>query len=129
MDASPVAATAARRRVLLVNDDDDALYLLGRSVRRAMPDVEIASLRDGPTALAYCQEHRIDAMITDNTMPHMDGLTLIRAVRARNRTLPILMVSNSTHLAGEAAEAGVTSYLPAARWSEVGEALAALLEH
>jgi two-component system, chemotaxis family, chemotaxis protein CheY len=118
----------ARTRVLLVNDDDDALFLIGRSVRRALPDVDVAQLRDAPAALAYCEKHHIDALVTDNSMPQMDGLTLVRAVRERNRSIPILMVTNSTHLAKEAAEAGVTSYLPAARWTEIGDALALLLQ-
>lgn len=117
----------ARPRVLLVNDDDDALFLLGRSVRRALPEAEIAQLRDAASAIEYCQGHHIDALVTDNTMPGIDGLTLVRAVRERDRAIPILMVTASTHLAIEAAAAGVTHYLAAARWSEVGTTLAALL--
>jgi CheY-like chemotaxis protein len=117
----------ARTRILVVNDDDDALFLLSRSVRQAMPEAEVALLRDGPAALRYCESHHIDALVTDNTMPQMDGLALARAVRMNNREVPILMVTNSTHLAEEARRAGVTTYLPAARWSDVGAALAALL--
>lgn len=117
----------ARTRVLLVNDDDDALFLIGRSVRRALPDADVALIHDGPAALEYCEKHGIDALVTDNTMPHMDGLSLVRAIRERHRAIPILMVTNSTHLGQAAAEAGVTAYLPAARWSEVGQELATLL--
>lgn len=117
----------ARPRVLLVNDDDDALVLLSRSVRRAVPDVEVTLLRDARTALAYCQKHHVDALVTDNTMPQMDGLTLVAEIRKRDRQMPILMVTNSTHLGKEAAAAGVTSYLPAARWNDVGEAVGKLL--
>jgi CheY-like chemotaxis protein len=118
---------AAHPRILLVNDDDDALFLIGRSVRRALPEAEVALLRDGPSALAYCAKHHVDAIITDNTMPQMDGLTLVRAVRENDRKVPILMVTNSMHLADEAADAGVTSYLPAARWNDVGNVVASLL--
>jgi CheY-like chemotaxis protein len=117
----------ARTRVLLVNDDDDALFLLGRAVRRSLPDAEVALLRDAVSALNYCEKHHIDALVTDNTMPRIDGLTLVRSVRRRNASVPILMVTSSTHLAEQAAEAGVTSYLPAARWNDVGTALAGLL--
>lgn len=117
----------SRTRVLVVNDDDDALFLLGRSVRRALPDAEVALLHDAPSALAYCEKHPVDALITDNTMPRMDGLSLTRAMRERDPNVPILMVTNSTHLAGEAAEAGVTAYLPSARWNEIGTILASLL--
>lgn len=117
----------ARIRVLLVNDDEDALFLIGRSVHRAIPDAEVALLRDARSAVAYCDKHHIDAMVTDNTMPGMDGLSLVRAVRQRYTSIPILMVTNSTHLAEAAAEAGVTSYLPAARWNDVGAELARIL--
>lgn len=118
----------ARPRVLLVNDDDDALFLLSRSVRRALPEVEIAQLHDATSAIEYCRRHHIDALVTDNTMPGVDGLTLVRSVRERDRSIPILMVTASTHLAKEAAAAGVTHYLAAARWSEVGTTLAAMLQ-
>lgn len=118
----------ARTRVLLVNDDDDALFLLSRAVRRALPDAEVALLRDGPTALAYARSHDVDAIVTDNTMPLMDGLTFARSIRQHNATVPILMVTNSTHLAEQATQAGVTAYLPSARWTDVGETLAGLLK-
>lgn len=118
----------ARPRVLLVNDDDDALFLLGRSVRRALPDAEVALLRDGSSALDYCAKHHVDALVTDNSMPQMNGLSLARAIRQRDARVPILMVTNSTHLAKEAAEAGVTSYLPSARWNDVGSILASILQ-
>jgi CheY-like chemotaxis protein len=119
---------AARLRILLVNDDSDALFLLNRSVRRALPEAELASLADGRSALAYCRHHHVDAIVTDNTMPGMDGLSFVRAVRETLPRIPILMVTASSHLAGEAEQAGVTSYLPHARWSEVGPLMASLLE-
>lgn len=118
---------AARRRILLVNDDDDALYLLGRSVMRALPDAEVALLRDGQAALDYVAKHHVDAIVTDCTMPVLDGLTLTRRVRERNPTIPILMVTNSTHLAREAEQAGISAYLPCASWGEVGRELAKFL--
>ena len=117
-----------RPRVLLVNDDDDALFLLARAVRRALPEAEVATKHDGNSALVYSEKHHVDAIVTDNTMPHMDGLTFVRSVRQRHPRIPILMVTNSSHLATEAANAGVTSYLPHARLGEVGSILASLLE-
>lgn len=118
---------ATHPRVLLVNDDEDALFLLRRSVSRALPDAEIALLRDAPSALDYFQTHHVDAIVTDNTMPEMDGLAFVRAVRRSNPRIPVLMVTNSTHISAEANAAGVTSYLPCARWADVGEHVAALL--
>lgn len=117
-----------RARVLLVNDDDDALFLQTRSVRRALPEAEIACLHDATSALAYCAKHHVDAIVTDNGMPLIDGLTFVRAVRAQHHRIPILMVTNSSHLEAAARQAGVTRYLPQARWNEVGAELSELLE-
>jgi CheY-like chemotaxis protein len=61
-------------------------------------------------------------------MPEMDGLTFVRGVRERDRRIPILMVTNSSHLAAAAEEAGVTSYLPHARLTDVGPIVSALLD-
>ena len=116
-----------RTRILLVNDDEDALFLLGRSVRRALPFAEVAQVTNGFAALRYCESHHIDAIVTDNTMPEMDGLTFTRHLRQRDPKVPILMVTSSMHLQAEAAAAGVTAYLPSARWADVGDALAKIL--
>ena len=117
----------AHPRVLLVNDDEDALFLLRRSVSRALPEAEIALLHDGRAALNYFNSHHVDAIVTDCTMPEMDGLSFVRAVREKDRTIPILMVTNSTHLGKDATQAGVTEYLPCARWNEVGPAVSLAL--
>ena len=116
-----------RPRVLLVNDDDDSLFLLGRAVRRAIPEAEVALIKNAPEALRYFTQHHVDAVVTDNKMPVMDGLTFVRCVREKNSRVPILMVTSSNELGQEAAAAGVTSYLPCARWSDVGESLRSLL--
>lgn len=116
-----------RKRVLLINDDEDSLFLLGRAVRRALPEAEVALLRAAPDALRYLEAHSVDAVVTDNKMPVMDGLTFVRCIRSRDSRLPILLVTSSAELAQEAADAGVTAYLPCARWSDVGEALRVLL--
>lgn len=117
----------AHPRILVVNDDDDALFLLGRSIRRAVPEAEVATLRDAVSALDYCEKHHVDAIVTDNTMPQMDGLTFVRRMRTRDTRIPILMVTNSVHLAAEAEQAGVTSYIPNARLNDVGALVAQLL--
>ena len=44
---------AERPCILLVNDDEDSLYLLSRSVRRALPEAEVvAAVRGGLLSLA-----------------------------------------------------------------------------
>lgn len=117
----------ARKRFLLVNDDQDSLFLLGRSVSRAFPDAEVALFASAVKALVYLEKHSVDAVVTDNGMPEMDGITFVRTLRQQHGRTPVLMVTNSNHLGREASEAGVTLYLPCARWSEIGESLRSLV--
>ncbi len=126
-DPGAVPRRQRRPRVLLVNDDEDSLFLLGRAVRRALPEAEVALIKNAPEALRYFGEHHVDAVVTDNKMPVMDGLTFVRRVRERDTRVPILLVTSSAELGEAAAAAGVTSYLPCARWSDVGESLRTLL--
>ena len=69
----------------------------------------------GREALATLDDTPVDLVITDVNMPDMDGLTLVRALRARprERSTPILVLTTED---GEAMkqrgrEAGATGWL------------------
>lgn len=70
-------------RICLV--DDDALLLSGmqRVLRRAAPSVELTCANSGPEALALLEQQSVDVVLTDLSMPGMDGETLLRHVQAR----------------------------------------------
>jgi two-component system chemotaxis response regulator CheY len=82
-------------------------------LRRAGYDVIEAE--EGAQALALIGEKGIDGVITDVNMPGMDGLELIRQLRAnpRHKALPILMLTTATDVAKqkEGAAAGATEWL------------------
>lgn len=113
--------------ILLVNDDEDSLYLLSRSVRRALPEAELVPMSRSLDALRFAQSHRIAAVVTDNRMPEMDGLTLVRRIRERDPQVPILMVTGSMDVAAAAAEAGANACLSWLSWAGVGAELRNLL--
>ena len=73
----------------------------------------IVTAPHGRAALALVAEHDdLAAMITDLSMPEMDGLTTIRALRARGLTLPIIASSGlGTDRAEAALEAGADVFL------------------
>lgn len=80
-----------KTRVLLVEDDpqvrafmDEALYFLGYQVRVA---------NDGAAALGLVGEEDFEVVITDHRMPGMEGLELVRALRARGFAGRIFVVS------------------------------------
>jgi two-component system, cell cycle response regulator len=67
------------RAVLLVDDDPLVLDHLAELVRAA--DFEVHTAADGASALAFLAQHFTPIVITDLSMPAMDGLALCRAIR------------------------------------------------
>jgi CheY-like chemotaxis protein len=120
-------STPAPLRILLVDDDEDILFLLTRAVVRSLPGAEVETRNAPEKALRYLETHAVDAIVTDNRMPTMDGLTFVRLLRQRDTSTPVFMVTSSTHLDQEAMAAGVTRYLPCQHLSEVANSLRTLL--
>ncbi len=67
-------------RVLLADDDEIFLEILAETVEEAGGEVGLAS--DGVVALEQLSASSFDILISDLNMPRMDGLTLLRQVRA-----------------------------------------------
>ncbi len=81
-------------RVLVVDDFESMRRIVGQLLRdMGFRDVTLAD--DGATALALLRQDDFGLLLTDWHMPQMDGLDLVRAVRAdpRLNAIPILMVS------------------------------------
>lgn len=80
-------------KVLVVDDEPDLRFLLRRRFEKAGHEVFEAG--DGATALRAVLAVRPDLVITDLTMPVMDGYELIRLLRADPATadIPILSVT------------------------------------
>lgn len=110
-------------RLLLVNDDEDGMYLINRSLRRTFPDAEIVQAKSAVAGLAILAEAAVDGIVTDNEMPLMTGLEMVRRIRAGGATVPIVMLSGRAALQAEALAAGVTVFHPAFECSSVGSAL------
>jgi CheY-like chemotaxis protein len=106
-------------RILLVNDDEDGLFLLERTLAREFPQGSIQKARGAAEALSLLDHAEVDAIITDNRMPAMDGIEMVRLIRARDAKLPIFMLTGSEHLRASALAAGVTSFLASGNWDEI----------
>jgi len=68
---------------------------------------------DGQQGLQVARESRPDLIVTDFHLPGMDGLAMVRQLRAEGRCPPVVLVTvePSSALAGEALRAGVAEYL------------------
>src|SRR6266508_4300319 len=97
-------------RVLLVDDEPSVRAALKELVQGRGWEPLVA--RSGPEALDLVD--RADAVVTDFSMPGMDGLELLRAIRERDETLPVILLTarGSERLAVRAIKAGAYEYVP-----------------
>jgi len=83
--------------ILVAEDQTDIRDLLVLNLRAAGYDVE--AVADGRAALASQEERPSDLLVLDLMMPGLDGLEVCKALRARGRSTPILMLTaKSTEL-------------------------------
>ena len=89
--APPVRARG--RRILVADDHQAVRQVISDSLGSADFDVDTAA--DGEEAWLAVQHDHYDLLVTDNDMPRLTGLELIKRIRAAGMSLPILMVSGS----------------------------------
>lgn len=83
-------------RVLLVDDSAFVRSTLRRIVGED-PDLEVgASAKEGREALALLRESTFDVVVLDLEMPVMDGLQVLRELRASDPHTPVIMFSALT---------------------------------
>jgi len=87
------AGVGNKTRVLVVDDHEDVREVIVAYLETLGYDVVQSS--SGRTALDFLRGHAaaIDLLIADYAMPEMSGLELVRAVRAKNPTLPVVIVT------------------------------------
>jgi two-component system, chemotaxis family, protein-glutamate methylesterase/glutaminase len=88
-----VPATITKRRIVVADDSRLMRRMLSDALAKQGFDV-VATAADGDEALAACNEHRPDALTLDLAMPGMDGIGVLRALRAgKAEPVPVVVVS------------------------------------
>ncbi len=80
-------------RILIVDDSRALRMLLGHNLRQG--GYEVLEAGDGEEALERLGGETVDLVITDFTMPGMNGIELTRRIRALDRCgkLPIVLLT------------------------------------
>jgi two-component system, OmpR family, response regulator QseB len=78
-------------RILLV--EDDPLLASGLQVALKQANYGVDHVSDGQMALAALSSHSFDLVILDLGLPKVDGLEVLRTVRARPDHTPVLILS------------------------------------
>lgn len=101
---------ADHRRILIVDDEPQITRVLRTSLDAHGYDLRVAN--DGDTALQIARDWTPDLMITDLSMPVMDGLELCRRFR-RNSNAPIIVLSvkGEERTKVQALDAGADDYV------------------
>lgn len=97
-DSIPAAASAASGcqrnppyRILVVDDDKD----IRRLNREVLMDCgyEVVAAEDGAVAWDALHADNYDLLITDSKMPTVTGIDLIKKIRGKGMTLPVILTS------------------------------------
>jgi DNA-binding response OmpR family regulator len=80
-------------RILLADDEQSILTLLSYPLRQ--DGYEVVRASSGVEALERFEESEFDLVVLDVMMPHVDGLEVVRRMRATS-TVPIIMLTAKT---------------------------------
>jgi signal transduction histidine kinase len=89
----PLTGPRGTPRVFVVDDDETLLATLRDALEAA--GYQVATMRDGATALAQIATARPDLVILDLRLPAVDGWAVLRQLRADSdtRALPVLTIT------------------------------------
>lgn len=100
---------------ILVVDDFSTMRRIIKNLLKDLGFSNIQEADDGSTALPMLQQGDFDFVVTDWNMPGMQGIDLLRAIRADDKLkhLPVLMVTAEAKKEQivAAAQAGVNCYV------------------
>jgi two-component system response regulator TctD len=99
-------------RLLLIEDHAELSLWLGKALRQRGFDVTFAT--DGIAADSKLRETDWDLVILDLSLPGLDGLTVLRRLRARGDMVPVLILTARGDVADrvQGLNLGADDYLP-----------------
>ncbi|MEL0036550.1 MAG: chemotaxis response regulator CheY, partial [Gammaproteobacteria bacterium] len=100
---------------ILIVDDFSTMRRIIKNLLRDLGFTNTSEADDGQTALPMLQQGNFDFLITDWNMPGMEGIELLKRVRADDnlKSMPVLLVTAEAKKEQivEAAQAGVNGYI------------------
>ncbi|HZV55476.1 MAG TPA: HD domain-containing phosphohydrolase [Rhodocyclaceae bacterium] len=110
-----VSLVGHRPVVLIVDDQSTNLHLLTELILGIAPDAQISTFNRPYDALNFAAENHLDLVLTDYRMPEMNGIGVIKRLRAYPHLieLPIIMVTAVEDMAirYEALDVGANDFL------------------
>jgi EAL domain-containing protein (putative c-di-GMP-specific phosphodiesterase class I) len=100
-----------KARIVVADDDAALLGVVERQLTKCGHEVE--AVPDGRAAIALLAQKRFDVLLSDLSMPGMNGIELLRAVRTHDLDLSVVIMTGTPDLntAVKAIEHGALRYL------------------
>lgn len=98
-------------KILLAEDDKQTAEFIRKGLMQAGHSVE--AVHDGRDALSFCLYNPCDIVILDRMMPGMDGMSVLKALRAAGRKMPVIFLTARASVEDrvEGLHAGADDYL------------------
>jgi two-component system, OmpR family, copper resistance phosphate regulon response regulator CusR len=80
-------------RILIAEDEERLVAFLEKGLRANGFATTVAA--DGPTALALARDEDFDLLVLDIGLPGLDGLSVLRTMRAQGQRMPVIILSAS----------------------------------
>jgi DNA-binding response OmpR family regulator len=97
------------KKILLIDDDKSTLESLGSYLAELGYDIETAS--DGLEGLELVKNDTPDLIISDVTMPKLDGIELYRLIKGMKYEIPVIFTSAYDSNEKRVEELGTIKYI------------------
>ncbi|MEW6982817.1 response regulator [Colwelliaceae bacterium 6471] len=101
------------KHILIVDDSASIRQMVEATLKSASYTVTVA--KDGQEALDLCKSNSYDFVLTDQNMPRMDGLTLIKSLRTlatyRSKPIVVLTTEAGDEMKAKGRAAGATGWM------------------
>jgi DNA-binding NtrC family response regulator len=97
--------------ILIVEDEPKMLRLL--ELNLAEEGYATLAAPDAETGLKLLRQEKVDLVLTDLKLPHMDGLEFLQAVKRSNTQIPVILMTayGTVETAIDAMKAGASDYV------------------
>ncbi|SDN07455.1 PAS domain S-box-containing protein [Halogranum gelatinilyticum] len=113
MSSHPTISESSSVCVLCVDDEPGLAELVGTFLEQAHGSITGVPEERVTEALAYFEEHDVDAIVSDFDMPNLTGLDFLEEIREQDPSVPFILNTGkgSEEIASEAISMGVTEYM------------------
>ena len=81
-----------KQKILIVDDNPDMTRLLERLIGNALPVATLAA-GSAKAALQILKEDEVQCLLVDMKMPGMDGMELMRHIKEKDTSLPVIIMT------------------------------------